>query len=276
MTPDEALRTARTRLGHCPDPMRDARRLLAHAAGLEPGSLHRLDDGELPPETAGTFEALIERRAQGEPLARVLGYRDFWRHRFRITPDVLDPRADTETLVARALEVPWQSVLDLGTGSGCILLSLLADRPGARGVGTDVSPAALDVARANAAALGVTDRAEFHCADWWRGVAGRFDLIVSNPPYIGAAEMAGLSPEVRDHDPHLALSPGGDGLDPYRIIAEGAGEALTPGGHVMVEIGWKQGPAVASLFSTAGLEEVTLHTDLEGRDRVISAKRRSE
>ncbi|WP_375262733.1 peptide chain release factor N(5)-glutamine methyltransferase [Palleronia sp.] len=274
MSPDEALRTARVRLSHCPDPMRDARRLLAHAAGLEPGALHRLQD-EVPADTAATFEAFLERRAGGEPLARVLGYRDFWRHQFRITPDVLDPRADTEALVARALEVPWQSVLDLGTGSGCILLSLLADRPAARGVGTDVSEAALGVARGNAHALGVSDRADFIRSDWWQSVSGRFDLIVSNPPYIAADEMDGLSPEVRDHDPHLALSPGCDGLAPYRIIAAGASAALRPGGHLMVEIGWKQGPAVAELFSAAGLADMDLHPDLEGRDRVVSARRGS-
>lgn len=273
MTPDEALRAARSRLSHCADPMRDARRLLAHAAGLDPGTLHRLDDGPLPRDIAAAFDALLARRAAGEPLARVLGYRDFWQHRFRITPDVLDPRADTETLVARALEVPWQSVLDLGTGSGCILLSLLAERPEARGTGTDVSWAALGVARDNAHTLGLSERAEFVRADWWQGVSGRFDLIVSNPPYIGADEMDALSPEVREHDPHLALSPGGDGLDPYRIIAAGAAGALAPGGRVMVEIGWKQGSAVAELFSAAGLADVALHPDLEGRDRVVSAKR---
>lgn len=272
MTLDEALHLGRARLSHCPDPMRDARRLLAHAAGLEPGALHRLEDA-LPPDTAAAFQALLDRRARGEPLARVLGYRNFWRHRFNITPDVLDPRADTETLVARALDVRWRTVLDLGTGSGCILLSLLAERGDARGVGTDISDAALDVARGNGAALGLTDRASFVRADWWRGVAGRFDLIVSNPPYIGEDEMDGLSPEVRNHDPHLALSPGGDGLEPYRIIADGAAEVLEPGGHVMVEIGWKQGAAVADLFSTAGLADVRLHADLEGRDRVVSARR---
>ncbi|SFH22171.1 [protein release factor]-glutamine N5-methyltransferase [Palleronia marisminoris] len=272
MSPDDALRMARTRLGHCPDPMRDARRLLADAAGLDPGALHRLDD-TLPAETRATFEALVARRAGGEPLARVLGYRDFWRHRFQITPDVLDPRADTETLVARALEVPWQRVLDLGTGSGCILLSLLAERGDAQGVGTDISDAALDVARGNAAVLGLADRVRFARADWWQGVSGRFDLIVSNPPYIATDEMDELSPEVRDHDPRLALSPGGDGLEAYRIIAGGAADMLEPGGTLMVEIGWQQGPAVTRLFSAAGLADVALHTDLEGRDRVVSARR---
>ena len=272
MTPDEALRLGRDRLRHCPDPIRDARRLLAHAAGLDPGALHRLEES-LPAGTAATFEALLDRRAGGEPLARVLGYRDFWRHRFRITPDVLDPRAETETLVARALEVPWQRVLDLGTGSGCILLSLLAGRHAAQGTGTDISDAALGVARENAAALGLMDRASFVRADWWQGVPRPFGLIVSNPPYIGADEMIDLSPEVRDHDPHLALSPGGDGLEPYKIIAAGAEAVLTPGGYLMVEIGWEQGAAVTELFSTAGLADVELHPDLEGRDRVVSARR---
>ncbi|SPJ24036.1 peptide chain release factor N(5)-glutamine methyltransferase [Palleronia abyssalis] len=268
MTAADALRDAARRLAHVPDPMRDARTLLAHAAGLDRSALHRIDtvEGDL----AARFAALLDRRAAGEPLARILGTRAFWKHEFRITPDVLDPRADTEALVARALDLPWQSVLDLGTGSGCILLSLLSERPGATGVGTDISDAALKVAKINAQTLGI--EADFAISDWFSDVAGRFDLIVSNPPYIAADEMPDLSPEVADHDPHLALSPGSDGLSAYRAIAAGARNHLTQGGHLMVEVGWTQARAVAALFRAAGLADVVVHPDLAARDRVVCAK----
>jgi release factor glutamine methyltransferase len=204
-------------------------------------------------------------------VAQLLGYRDFWKHRFIVTPDVLDPRPDTEALVAEALRRPFARVLDLGTGTGAILLSLLAERPAATGLGTDLSEAALTVARRNAAALRLADRADFAPADWFAGVAGQFDLIVSNPPYIAAAEMAGLAPEVRDWEPHLALTPGGDGLDAYRAIARGAGAHLAPGGRLVVEIGAAQGAAVAAIMAGAGLGPVRVLPDLDGRDRVVTA-----
>ncbi|HRO15392.1 MAG TPA: peptide chain release factor N(5)-glutamine methyltransferase, partial [Paracoccus sp. (in: a-proteobacteria)] len=202
--------------------------------------------------------------------SQIVGWRDFWKHRFRVTRDTLDPRPETETLVAAALDRPWRTVLDLGTGTGAILLSLLADRPGAAGLGVDLSPAALDVARANAAALGIN--AAFAQSDWFSAVHGQFDLIVSNPPYIAAAEMAGLSPEVRDWEPRAALTDEGDGLGAYRAIAAGAGAHLAPGGWMMVEIGPGQGAAVAGLFCAAGLHQVTVAPDLDGRDRLVSGR----
>ncbi len=268
----EPLAIGRDRLRHCPDPLREARLLLAHAAGLSRERLHLLDGADLTPEILGRYDAYLTRRAAGEPVSRILGYRDFWTGRFRITPAVLDPRPETETLVALALQAPFGRVLDLGTGSGCILLSLLGERPDALGIGTDLSAAALDVARDNARSLGLEGPARFVRADWFDGVEGRFDLIVSNPPYIAAAELPGLFRDVRDHDPRMALSPGDDGLAAYRAIAIGLADHLVPGGRLLVETGWQQGAAVAAILCRAGLDAVSVHADLEGRDRVVTGR----
>ena len=269
MSVRDALIRGRARLSG-PDGGREARLLLAHAAGVPGDALHRLDDADVTESLLTKFDALLDRRAAGEPVSRIIGLRAFWTHEFRVTPDVLDPRPETEVLVARALDAPFSRVLDLGTGSGCILGSLLGERPAATGIGTDLSEAALSVARDNLEALGVADRACLLRSDWFAGVAGRFDLIVSNPPYISATEMPDLAPEVACHDPHMALTPGGDGLDPYRAIAAAAPAHLEPGGRLLVEIGWRQGPQVTALFKAAGLADVAIHHDLEGRDRVVS------
>lgn len=269
-----ALREASARLtaAGVPDAPRDARLLLAHARGLPPDrlTLHMADP--LVPEALARFEALVAARARRAPVSHLTGQRLFWGRRFAVTPDVLDPRPETETLVALALAEPFSRVLDLGTGSGCILLSLLADRPGATGLGVDVSAAALQVAQRNAEALGLGGRAAFRCSDWCADVAGQFDLIVSNPPYIALAEMPGLSPEVRDHEPHLALTDGADGLAAYRRIAAQAPGHLAPGGRLLLEIGPTQGAAVAGLMRDAGLAGVSVHPDLDGRDRVVLAR----
>ncbi len=243
--------------------------LLSHAAGLPRDGFHRLDPGYLTPSVLARYRSFLARRAGGEPVSRILGYRDFWRHRFRIAPGVLDPRPETETLVSEALRAPFERVLDLGTGSGCILLSLLAEREGASGIGTDLSPAALRVARENAAALGVEARARFLISDWFDRVTGTFDLIVSNPPYIATHDLAGLAAEVRDHDPVAALSPGADGFAAYRAILGGVRGHLAPGGRLLVEIGWRQGAEVAALFRATGLDPVAVRPDLDGRDRVV-------
>jgi release factor glutamine methyltransferase len=264
--------TARLREAGVEGPERDARRLLAHAIGCAPDVLAgRLSD-PLPADVAERFAALVARRAAREPVSHITGRRVFWGRDFRVTRDVLDPRPETETLVALALVEPFARVLDLGTGSGCILVSLLADRPGARGVGSDLSPEALAVAGENAAAHGVADRLVLTPSDWFADLGGRYDLIVSNPPYIAAGEMAELSPEVRDHEPRAALTDGGDGLSAYRAIAAGAPDHLAPGGRLLVEIGPTQGAAVSRLFAGAGLERVAVHPDLDGRDRVVSAR----
>ncbi|MBD3788216.1 MAG: peptide chain release factor N(5)-glutamine methyltransferase [Sphingomonadales bacterium] len=251
----------------------DARRLLAHALGEPPERLTlRLQDDLTAPEAAA-FEAAITARAARQPVAQITGKRLFWGREFRVTRDTLDPRPETETLVAAALEEPFAKVLDLGTGTGCILLSLLKQISFAAGLGTDVSAAALDVARGNAEALGLGTRARFQQADWFAGVGGYFDLITSNPPYIAADEMAGLAPEVRDWEPFGALTPGGDGLDAYRAIARGAPARLMPAGRLMVEIGPTQGAQVAALFAAAGLERIEIRRDMDGRDRVVIARK---
>ncbi len=257
--------------GGIPDAPQDARRLMAHALGLPPDrlTLHLPDEMTKPQATA--YEEALLARLTRQPVAQITGRRLFWGQSFRVTRDTLDPRPETEVLVAEALTRPFARVLDLGTGTGCILLSCLAGMPGAEGLGTDLSPAALAVAEANARDLGLAARARFLQSDWFARVPGTYDLVVANPPYIAAAEMPALAPEVRDWEPHLALTPGGDGLDAYRAIARGAGAHLTPGGRLLVEIGPTQGAPVSALFRAAGLADIRVLPDLDGRDRVVAA-----
>jgi release factor glutamine methyltransferase len=218
------------------------------------------------------FEDAVAKRERRVPVSQIIGRRAFWRHEFTVTPDVLDPRPETETLVEAALAEPFTRVLDLGTGSGCILISLLAERPDATGVGTDTSDKALLVAGENAARIGVVDRLVLPLSDWFDDIGGRFDLIVSNPPYIAASEMTDLAPEVRDHEPRAALTDEGDGLQAYRSIAAKVADHLTPGGRLLVEIGPTQAKAVTAIFRQSGLLDVGVQSDLDGRDRVISAR----
>ena len=274
MTAAEALRAAIARLtaAEIPDAPRDARRLLAFAMGIAPDrvSLHLPD--ALDPKQAAAFDAAIADRIARRPVSQITGQRQFFGRTFRVTADTLDPRPETEILVAAALERPFVKMLDLGTGTGCILLSCLAGMPFATGTGTDQSAAALAVAAGNAEALGLAKRARFRQADWLSGISGKFDLILSNPPYIAEDEMAGLSPEVRDWEPRAALTPGGDGLDAYRAIASGAGARLMPGGRLGLEIGPTQAAAVTGLLTAAGFEKVEVRPDLDSRDRVILAR----
>lgn len=274
MTAAEALRHAVPRLTQAgiDTAPRDARLLLAYAMGIAADRLTLHLPDPLPPDAAARFDAAVTARTNRQPVAQITGQRLFWGRPFRVTPDVLDPRPETETLVAAALERPFAHLLDLGTGSGCILLSCLLDMPDAQGTGVDISPDALTVARHNAETLGVT-RATFLQSDWCAGVTGRFDLILSNPPYIAATEMPGLAPEVLTWEPHLALTPGGDGLDAYRIIAAQAPTHLFPGGRLMVEIGPTQGDAVHGLFSAQGLIRIRALRDMDGRPRVVSAEK---
>lgn len=275
MTAQAALRegVARLRAAGIENAARDGRLLLAHAMGLSADRLTLHLPDALNAAQAAAFETALGARLARQPVAQIVGQRHFWGRVFRVTPDVLDPRPDTETLVEWALKEPAQKVLDLGTGSGCILLSVLGDWPAARGTGVDLSPAALAVAKGNAESLGLSGRAGFHLSDWFSAVEGRFDLILSNPPYIAAKEMPTLAPEVHDWEPHLALTPGGDGLEAYRHIAAGAPARLLPGGRLIVEIGPSQGPAVAALFAGAGLQDIAVHPDLDGRDRVVFARK---
>ncbi len=247
---------------------RDARKLMAASLGIDAGrlTLHSQDVLEAGSEAA--FFASIQDRVDRKPVSHLLGWREFFGRRFTVTPDVLDPRPETETLIEAALAHEFREVLDLGTGSGCILLTLLAERPEATGVGADLSGAALSVAAQNARDLGVDARCELVESDWFKSVEGQFDLIVSNPPYIALEEMAGLAPEVK-YEPRMALTDEGDGLTAYRALAGNARDYLKPGGHFLVEIGWRQGPDVAALFEAAGLTGVVTLTDLDGRDRVV-------
>ena len=275
MTGNDALRRAVEilRAAGVDTPARDARILLAHALDLPADRLTLHLPDPLPPEAAARYETALTARTRRQPVAQITGQRLFWGRSFRVTPDVLDPRPETEVLVAAALEHPFLNMLDLGTGSGCILLSCLADRPAACGIGVDLSQAALEVARANAERLGLADRSRFQQSDWCHSVQGRFDLILSNPPYIAADEMPFLAPEVRLWEPHLALTPGDDGLDAYRIIARQAPAHLVAGGRLIVEIGPTQAHDVSALLVAAGLIQVAVRTDLDGRDRVVLAEK---
>lgn len=266
-----ALRQAVARLqaAGVEDPAGDARRLMAHALGLDTGRVTLVAADPLAPEAEVRFAAALAARAARQPVAQITGRRLFWGRVFHVTPDVLDPRPETETLIAAALEEPFLRVLDLGTGSGCILLSLLAERSGATGLGIDRSAAALAVARRNAADLGLEDRAALAPGDWTDGLSERFDLVVSNPPYIAAAEIAGLAPEVRDWEPLEALSPGEDGLAAYCRIVSEVGALLAPGGRLILEIGPTQAEAVGSLLRRAGFSPLGLRHDLDGRPRAI-------
>lgn len=254
------------------DAGRDARRLLAFALGIDPGRLTVVIGDPVAAEAEAVFEGLIARRAARQPVSQLIGSRLFFGRAFRVTPAVLDPRPETEMLVEAALSTPFERVLDLGTGTGCILLTLLAEMPGASGIGADISSGALQVAAENAQTLGLAGRAAFVLSDWTDQVAGTFDLIVSNPPYIAAAEMAGLAPEVRDWEPHLALTDGDDGLTAYRAITRTASRHLRPGGRLMVEIGPSQAETVSAMMLACGLDDVTVIPDLDGRDRVVCGR----
>lgn len=275
MTGAEALRHAVARLKEAgiDDPARDARRLLAHVLGVPSGRLTLVLPDPLSEDQARVFDGLITRRVSREPVSHLIGRRAFFGREYLVTPAVLDPRPETEILVEQALAGGFSRVLDLGTGSGCILLSLLAERPETTGRATDLSADALAVARENAQGLGLSDRIEFAQGAWFDAVPqdARFDLIVSNPPYIALDEMPSLAPELV-HEPQMALTDHADGLSAYRAITRGAGRYLVPGGRLLVEIGPTQGAAVSALFVRAGFGNVAVHPDLDGRDRVVSGE----
>jgi release factor glutamine methyltransferase len=275
----DALRwsTARLLAGGVSAAAGDARFLLLGVLGLETRDLLLHGDRRLAPTDAAAFDAAVARRLAGEPVARILGAWEFWGLPFQLGPETLVPRPDTETLVEVALAaVPDRAAslrcLDLGTGSGCILTALLAERPRAVGIGVDRSPAALRIARHNADANGVGDRAIFLAADWCDAIRGPFDLVVANPPYIASAVIATLDREVQAFDPLAALDGGTDGLDAYRRILEGVrgGGLLAQHGALVLEIGFDQADAVRTLGRSAGFSDRGLHHDLAGHDRVLS------
>jgi release factor glutamine methyltransferase len=275
VTREQALRAAAARLAAAgvEGAARDARVLLRWAAGLDAAHLSAALSEPMAAEEAARFDAAVAARVARRPVAQITGRREFWGRDFAVTPDVLDPRPETETLIAWALEGPAPArILDLGVGSGCILLTLLAEWPRALGVGVDASAAALAVAGRNAAALGVAYRVQLVCGDWFCGVDGTFDLIAANPPYLSDAEMAAIPPELR-HEPRGALTGGVDGLDPYRAIAAGLPAHLAPGGRALLEIGPTQGAAVAELLRCAGLSRVEIRADLDDRPRIVGGWR---
>ncbi|MFV0243781.1 MAG: peptide chain release factor N(5)-glutamine methyltransferase [Qingshengfaniella sp.] len=271
MTGAEALRhgVARLATAGVDDPARDARRILAYALEIAPARLTVVLPDPVDGAAAARFEAGVAARCRFQPVSQITGTREFWGRAFRVTPDVLDPRPETEILIVAALEGPAKKVLDIGTGTGCILLTLLKEWPAAQGVATDLSAAALAVARQNADDLGLSSRVQFRQGDWCAGAEGPFDLIVSNPPYIAEAEMAGLAPDVRHWEPRMALTPGGDGLDAYRAILPMAAARLTPGGRVLLEIGPTQAEAVLALARAAGFGSGDIRRDFDGRDRCV-------
>tara|TARA_Y100001934_G_scaffold270529_1_gene355575 strand:- start:257 stop:1102 length:846 start_codon:yes stop_codon:yes gene_type:complete len=256
------------------EPRREARLLLSHASGQPVEWITAHPEADF---TAGpTYRRFIERRWSREPMSHITGSREFRSLCFEVTADVLDPRPDSEVLIEAALALlPVTSepfnVLDLGTGTGCLLLSVLYERPAATGVGVDLSEAALAVARRNAWELGLSERAQFRCGDWSNGLGGTFDLVLSNPPYIPSAEINQLEPEVACHEPRLALDGGADGLDAYRAIAQRTPHLLANKGALIVEFGKGQAEAVCAIFAQNGLTEARLECDLSGRPRCFIA-----
>ncbi|WIW46900.1 peptide chain release factor N(5)-glutamine methyltransferase [Bradyrhizobium sp. 62B] len=259
----------------------DARILLGAALGLDLTGLIAQAARPLTEAEASRLIAHAQRRIAGEPVARILGTREFWGLPFRLSEATLVPRPDTETVVELALEILRERkaavpprIADIGVGSGAILLALLHEIPDAFGIGTDVSLAALDTARDNAASHGLGGRAAFVACSYASALRGPFDLIVSNPPYIPSAEIPTLSIEVREHDPHLALDGGNDGYDAYRALIPQAAERLAPGGALIVEAGQGQARNIETLMAAAGLTlDRPPKADLAGIPRAVSARK---
>jgi release factor glutamine methyltransferase len=281
-TVDALLRTAGARLADAgvAAPRRDARLLLAAAMELDEPALLADPDRAVPGAAAARFQDFVDRRQARMPVSRILGEREFWSLSFAIGPSVLDPRPDSETLVEAALATvdtapagragAWR-VLDLGTGSGCLLLALLSELPRATGLGLERDADAAALARANAARHGLAERAEIRTASWAALAGARFDLIVANPPYVRSAEIAQLAPEVVRYDPAGALDGGPDGLDAYRELAPRLAGWLAPGGQALLEVGHDQAGDVQALLRAAGLRSPAGVCDLAGALRCVRA-----
>ncbi len=256
---------------------REARLLLAQALGLEPGRVFTHPESPLDPAQAKGAEALLERRLSGEPLSRIRGEREFWSLAFKLSPQTLDPRPDSEILVEALLaalpdKAARLSLLDFGTGSGCLLLALLSELPAAQGLGIDISPEAVAVAKENAELLGLAQRAGFRVGNWGEGVEGAYDAILSNPPYIASAEIETLDPVVRRFDPLAALDGGADGLAAYLALLPQARRLLKPDGLLALEMGWEQEEALTNLLKQNGFSDISLHRDLAGRPRCLLSR----
>lgn len=283
MTVSQALREAARALaaGGVPSPEADAELLLRHALAWDRAALVARSGDELDAAAAARFQALLLERSRRVPLQHIVGSVEFWRRRFAVSPAALIPRPETELLVETALLAierhPAPLLVDVGTGSGCVALSIAGDRPDARVHAIDVSAEALALARQNARRLGLEARVTFHEGDLLGPVArlaGRADLIACNPPYLDAAEIGGLEPEVRDHEPRLALLPtGGDRLTLYRRLARDAPPLLAPGGVLVVEIGAGMQRDVGDILAAAGWSALELRADLQGHPRVVLARR---
>jgi release factor glutamine methyltransferase len=262
------------------EPAREARLLLAAAGALDASELIGAPEAPLGGAAARRASEFAARRAAGEPLSRILGRREFWSLSLAISPDALDPRPETETIVEAALAQfaarrgEPLALLDLGVGSGALLCALLSELPAARGIGVDLSEGAANVARANVEALGLTHRAEIRLGDWGAGLDGPFDLIVANPPYVRSGEIATLAREVRDHDPRLALDGGEDGLDAYRALLPQIARLLAFEGWFFLEVGAGQAEAVEQIAAEAGLADLVIVPDLAGIARVVGGRRR--
>lgn len=261
-------------------PELDARLLVGHVLGADHAALAAAANRTLSGAETAAIIAVANRRLAHEPVARIIGDKEFWGLGFTVTPATLVPRPETETVVEAALAAIEQTgprgrplrIADLGTGTGAILLALLSELPGAVGVGTDISVAALTVARANAERLGFAARASFVACDLVAALHGPFDLVVSNPPYVATGDIPTLAPDVRAYDPHTALDGGPDGLTVYRAIAAEVPRILTPGGALVVELGAGQDQPVAALFAQAGLATMPPRNDLAGIARALSAR----
>jgi release factor glutamine methyltransferase len=254
----------------------DAHLLVEDATGFGQAVLRADSRKKLGARALQRLQQTAARRIGREPVTRILGSRGFWTLDLIVTPDVLDPRADTETVVEAVIaqfgnrrKDPLR-ILDLGTGSGALLCALLSEFPAATGVGVDISAAACAVAEANLKAAGLASRGVIRCGDWVQGLDEQFDIVVSNPPYIETGALAGLEPEVRCFDPHLALDGGADGLVAYREIAAGLARILIPEtGMIFVEIGYRQAASVAGIMEAAGIKPAGVARDLSGNDRVV-------
>jgi len=259
----------------------DARLLLEHASGLSSTDLAMQAKQEADATLVHDAQALVALRLTGMPVAKIIGHKEFWGRRFHVSPAVLDPRPDSETLIEAALALLPEDkalrLIDLGTGSGCLLLTLLAERPLARGLGIDKSRAALSLARRNThfldLNLGLRRRVALRHGDWLHGVNATADMIIANPPYIESDAIDRLDRDVRLFDPRLALDGGSDGIGPYHALIAPSFQCLTGGGHLLLEIGVTQAEAISALMAAAGFADISLRQDLAGRDRVLIGRK---
>jgi release factor glutamine methyltransferase len=274
-----AVATARMKQADVAEtPRLDAILLLAHVSGLTADRIRIAPEAPVTPNVGAAFEMLLKRRLAREPVSKILGVREFWSLEFRTGRDVLDPRPDSETLVAGVLAaIPDRKaalrLVDFGTGSGCLLLSLLHELPNATGFGIDISPPALAIAQDNAARLGLSARATFRRGDWGQDSDGSFDILISNPPYIETGVVPQLEPEVTQYDPRLALDGGPDGLQAYRKLIPDLARLAAQNAFAALEVGMGQDVAVGQLMATAGFASIAVLPDLGGIGRVVTGRK---